>query len=253
MANQWYRQRHSENPLRSDSRRNHLNQRKSFATCGLFVVVLATAIGGGPSSLPAAEPAALAEQRTSEGIAALATAAEQSGDPRKGAVLFHTQHLTCTKCPAAGTGPSPLGPNLAEVRTVEKGSPGATQPAKGATPSLVEHLVESLLEPSKTIRPEYRPVTILTEEGQSVSGIVVSESPEAIVLRDAADPGREMTIPRTDIASRTFPRPWATNSLGTCPQPTVARQGPHPWHGACHPVAGTPSPASRLATRSSSR
>jgi mono/diheme cytochrome c family protein len=202
MENQWYRQHHSENPLRSDSRRNHLNQRKSFAICGLFVV-LATGIGGVPSPLPAAEPATLAEQLAREGNASLATAAEQSGDPRKGAVLFHTQHLTCTKCHAAGPGPSPLGPNLAEVQTVEKGSQGETQPARGATPSLVEHLVESLLEPSKTIRPEYRPVTILTEEGQSVSGIVVSESPEVIVLRDAADPGREMTIPRTDIESRT--------------------------------------------------
>ena len=203
MANQWYRQHHSENALRSDSRFNHLNQRKSFVICGLIVVVLATGIGGVPSPLPAAEPVTLAEQLAREGKASLATAAEQSGDPRKGAVLFHTQHLTCTKCHAAGPGPSPLGPNLAEVRTVEKGSPGATQSAKGAMPSIVEHLVESLLEPSKTIRPEYRPVTILTEEGQSVSGIVVSESPEAIVLRDAADPGREVTIPRTDIESRT--------------------------------------------------
>ena len=203
MANQRCRQHHSENALRTDFDCNHLNQRKSFATCGLIVVVLATGIGGVPSPLPAAEPATLAEQLAREGNAALATAAEQSGDPRKGAVLFHTQHLTCTKCHAAGPGPSPLGPNLADVQTVEKGSQGETQPARGATPSLVEQLVESLLEPSKTIRPEYRPVTILTEEGQSVSGIVVSESPEVIVLRDAADSGREVTIPRTDIESRT--------------------------------------------------
>jgi putative heme-binding domain-containing protein len=154
------------------------------------------------SPLAAAEAGTLTEQLAREGVASLAAAAEQSGDPRKGAVVFHTQHLTCTKCHAAGTGPSPLGPNLAEVRGEGAGPQAGPSAEKGATASLAEHVVESLLEPSKTIRPEYRPVTILTEEGQSVSGIVVRESPEGIVLRDAADPGREITIPSGDVESR---------------------------------------------------
>ena len=172
-------------------------------TRALPFIALAALSVGGLSPLHAAEPATLVEQLAREGTALLAAAAERSGDPRRGAVLFHTQHLTCTKCHAAGAGPSPLGPNLAEVRKAELPARDETQPAAEGAAWLAEHLVESLLEPSKTIRPEYRPVTILTEEGQSVSGIVVRESSEAIVLRDAADPGRETTIPRTDIETRT--------------------------------------------------
>jgi len=172
-------------------------------TRALLLIALAASIVGGPYPLHAAEPVTLAEQLSREGTASLAVAAERSGDPRRGAVLFHTQHLTCTKCHAAGTGPSPLGPNLAEVRKAEPATRDESPPAGAAAASLAEHIVESLLEPSKTVRPEYRTVTILTEEGQSVSGIVVSESPEGIVLRDAATPGREMTIPRTDIETRT--------------------------------------------------
>ena len=172
-------------------------------TRALLLIALAVFSVGGPSPLHAAEPATLVEQLAREGNASLAAASERSGDPRKGAVLFHTQHLTCTKCHAMGTGPSPLGPNLAEVRKAERDPRDRAQPAAGTAASLAEHVVESLLEPSKTIRPEYRTVTILTEEGQSVSGIVVRESPEGIVLRDAADPGRETTIPRSDVEART--------------------------------------------------
>jgi len=69
--------------------------------------------------------------------------------------------------------------------------------------SPAERIVESLLEPSQEVRPEYRQVTILTREGRSVSGIVARESLEAVVLRDATDPGRETAIPRADIETRT--------------------------------------------------
>ena len=137
----------------------------------------------------------LAERLVREGTAALAAAAELSGDPVRGAVLFHTQHLTCTKCHAAATGPSPLGPDLA----------GGSPADRLSTPTadLVAYLVESLLEPSKTIRSGYGAVTIVTEEGQSLTGLIVRESPAAVVLRDAAHPDQEITIVRSDIESRT--------------------------------------------------
>ena len=42
------------------------------------------------------------------------------------------------------------------------------------------------------VRPAYRGLTILTDEGKSVSGLVARETADEIVLRDVAAGGREM-------------------------------------------------------------
>ncbi len=137
----------------------------------------------------------LTEQLTRAGTQAVAAAATASGDAARGAVVFHTAHLTCTKCHVAGEGDSPLGPNLAGPRVGPNGA------LAGA--ALTEHLVESLLQPSKSIRPEYRAVTILTTEGQSVSGLIARETDATIVLRDAGAGGKEIDIAADDIDERT--------------------------------------------------
>lgn len=137
---------------------------------------------------------ALADQLAAEGPQVLAAAATASGDAARGAVVFHTAHLTCTKCHVAGEGQSPLGPNLAGPRV------GPSGPLSGA--ALTHHLVESLLEPSKSIPPEYRAVTILTTEGQSISGLVTRETAASLVLRDAAAGGKEIEIAADDIDDR---------------------------------------------------
>jgi putative heme-binding domain-containing protein len=137
----------------------------------------------------------LAERLAAEDPRSLAAAAVGSGDAVRGAVVFHTAHLTCTKCHAAGAGESPLGPNLAGPRV------GSDGPLSGA--ALTEHLVQSLLEPSKSIRPEYRAVTVLTTEGRSVSGLIARATAETVVLRDAAAGGKEIEIAGDDIDERT--------------------------------------------------
>ncbi len=149
----------------------------------------------------AARAQPLTEQLSKEGVAAIAAAAAADGDPARGAVVFHTTHLTCTKCHVAGDGVSPLGPNLAGPRIGPSGPDNAGGTLEGR--NLTEHLVESLLEPSKSIRPEYRAVTILTDEGQSVSGIVARETPDVVVVRDAAAAGKEVEVARGDIDERT--------------------------------------------------
>ncbi len=151
-------------------------------------------------SLNAAEPVGgtLAQSLAQEGVESLAADALRMGDPMRGAAIFHASYLTCTACHAAGAGLSPLGPNLA--------TPHAQTHTGDAAPLTVsqlrEHLVESLLEPSKTISPEYRTTTILTTEGRSISGIVSRESAEMVVVRDAAAGGREIEIPLATLEER---------------------------------------------------
>lgn len=161
-------------------------KRSALVCLGLAAMLLADA---------GSRAATLAEQFAKENTADLAAAATTVGDAARGARVFHTAHLTCTKCHVAGDGDSPLGPNLAGPRL------GPDGPLSGT--ALTEHLVESLLEPSRSIQPRYRAMTILTTEGLLVSGLLSSETAAGIVLRDAAAGGKEIEIAADEIDERT--------------------------------------------------
>lgn len=152
---------------------------------GMFV-----AVGMAAAQIAAAEQPSLAEQLAGEDRVALAAAVKSGGDPARGANVFHARQLVCTQCHAVGEGPAPLGPNLAAM------------PEGVSAERLVPYLVESLLEPSAVVRPEYRGLTILTHEGRTITGLVARETPTEIVLRDAAAAGREITIPMADVEER---------------------------------------------------
>ena len=63
-------------------------------------------------------------------------------------------------------------------------------------------LVESILEPSKVIKKGYEPVTIATDDGRTITGLLVEERPDAIVLRDPAQDGKPVAIARDRIEQR---------------------------------------------------
>jgi putative heme-binding domain-containing protein len=136
----------------------------------------------------------LAAALTTEDRAALVADIERRGDASRGASIFHTRHLTCTQCHVAGAGVSPLGPNLAAL------------PEGVPQDRLTAHLVESLLEPSAVVRPEHRGITIITDDGRSLAGILARETADELVLRDAAAGGRELAIPKSAIAERVAQR-----------------------------------------------
>ncbi|MFM8578163.1 MAG: DUF6797 domain-containing protein [Planctomycetaceae bacterium] len=150
-------------------------------------------------AISAAEPAeGLAARLAAENTASLAAAAIREGDPARGAEVFHARQLACTQCHSAETAASPLGPNLAML------SPGVEGDR------LVPHLVEAILAPSASVRPEYRGVTIITDDGKSLTGLIVRETSDAVVLRDLASGGREITIPQAAIEERV---PTATSLM----------------------------------------
>jgi putative heme-binding domain-containing protein len=98
--------------------------------------------------------------------------------------------LACTQCHVVGEGVSPLGPNLAAM------------PEGVPADRLVAHLIESVLEPSAVVRPAYRGLTVITDDGKSLTGLVVRESDKEIVLRDATAGGKEVVIPVDRIDER---------------------------------------------------
>ncbi len=140
---------------------------------------------------PAApKPQGLAATLAAEDRAALAAEVSRAGDALAGANVFHTRHLTCTQCHVAGPGESRLGPNLAAM------------PEGVTRDRLVPYLIESLLDPSAAVSPAYRGVTILTDDGRSLSGIVVRETDDEVVLRDAAAGVRETALSKQTIDER---------------------------------------------------
>ena len=125
----------------------------------------------------------LSQQLKAESPAALAKAARERGNAVRGAILFPQQKLGCTNC----HGPDNqklLGPDLTRL---------------GSEATDVS-LVEALLEPSKLIRKGFETVSIVTDVGKQVSGRIVEQSPEQLVLRDSSAERRLVTLERSEIA-----------------------------------------------------
>jgi putative heme-binding domain-containing protein len=150
------------------------------------LLLAAISAPGADGPIPSASPAPLGEQLRREDPAALARDARRLGDARRGALIFYQPALTCTKCHIAERADAPaptLGPDLA---TIGKDTPD-------------RDLVESILEPSKVIRKGYEPVTIATDDGRTITGLLAEERPDAIVLRDPVQDGRPVAIARDRI------------------------------------------------------
>ena len=113
----------------------------------------------------------------------VAAQARLRGDARRGALLFHKSAAACAKCHAVGKETSPLGPDLTTI-------------AKDATD---QYIVESILDPSKSIRKGYETVTVVTKDGQVKSGLVARDTKESLLLRDAANLEQEIPIAKNEI------------------------------------------------------
>ncbi len=166
------------------------------------VLAFAAANAGAEDSVPA--PSTLEQQLLEEDVAALVKAAREHGDATRGAIAFYQPHLSCTKCHDPGGESTPLGPDL------EKPGEDVTE----------VYLVESMLQPSKMIKKGYESVVVLTDRGKTVTGLLVENGPDELVLRDASRDFETIKIPQDTIDER-FPGQLSVmptglvNGLGT--------------------------------------
>ncbi len=122
-----------------------------------------------------------------EDSATLANAARVQGDPARGAAVFYQPALTCFKCHAAGDGrDNSLGPDLAKL-------------GKETTDL---QLVESILRPSKVIKKGFETVLIATADGKNITGLIVEDRADRLLVRDPAQDGKLVTISKRDIDER---------------------------------------------------
>lgn len=107
---------------------------------------------------------------------------KNKGDADRGGKIFaNPQGVACVKCHAvSGTG-GKVGPDLIGI--------GARYPR--------DELMRSILEPSNRIANGYDVMTVITNDGKSLTGILKLDSPEAVELMTVE--GKQIRIPNADI------------------------------------------------------
>jgi len=112
-------------------------------------------------------------------------AAAPPGDPARGRrVFFHPDGPGCAKCHLVDGRGGEIGPNLSRI--------GASMPRR--------KLIESILEPSKEVSPQFTSWTMVSTSGQVYTGMIVHENEGKTVLGDAA--GKTFELKTADVEER---------------------------------------------------
>jgi putative heme-binding domain-containing protein len=104
-----------------------------------------------------------------------------SGNPERGKQVFFAESTQCKNCHRVGNVGETLGPDLSKVGS------------KYAKPALLENL----LDPSRTIEPNYQTYVVATKSGQIVTGLLVDKTDREVVLTDAEK--KTLRIPASDV------------------------------------------------------
>lgn len=98
----------------------------------------------------------------------LAELLKRNGDAGRGGEIYRTTG-TCNKCHQIGTEGKNVGPNLSEI---------GDKLAK-------EAMYVAILDPSAGISHNYESYIALTDDGQVISGLLISQTGDEVVLRDS--------------------------------------------------------------------
>lgn len=91
------------------------------------------------------------------------------GDAERGEFVFNNKEMKCANCHKVGDKGTALGPDLTKI---------------GSTRTRPE-LLDSLLNPSARVEPQFAAYNIRTKDDKTYTGIVVKRSDKELILRDA--------------------------------------------------------------------
>jgi quinoprotein glucose dehydrogenase len=112
-------------------------------------------------------------------------AALAGGNAERGRDLFHHNvSLSCLRCHQVGDEGGRVGPNLSDV--------GKRKPR--------EYLLESIVDPNRTISEGFGTLVVVTEDGLTRQGVVSRETDELVHLLDAE--GRSFAVAKNEILAR---------------------------------------------------
>lgn len=105
------------------------------------------------------------------------------GDAKNGEAIFFNKEMKCSTCHKVGDRGTALGPDLTAV---------------GKTRSRSE-LLESLLQPSLRVEPQYAAYLVRTKDEQTATGLLVKRDERQVVIRDAEN--REHAFAAANVES----------------------------------------------------
>ena len=104
----------------------------------------------------------------------------EGGSSDRGRAVFRR---VCINCHKVGSNGADLGPDMTQVGKRLAGV----------------KLVESIIDPNADVDAKYLSTLVVTDEGKSISGLLVSETPEQVVIFDGKE---EKVIPLASIDER---------------------------------------------------
>ncbi len=104
------------------------------------------------------------------------------GDWERGHKVFLSERAACSKCHAVGSEGGKIGPDLSNL-----------------TQRDYESVLKDITQPSAAINPEHIAYNLELKDGETVNGVILSDTPEQLVLGQAT--GKSLTIPKNKIAS----------------------------------------------------
>jgi putative heme-binding domain-containing protein len=122
---------------------------------------------------------------TPEELKELIANVSKNGDPARGESIYRRQELGCMSCHSIGGVGGKVGPDLTSI---------------GAS-AQIDYLVESIQFPNRKVKEGYHATAIETKDDQELSGILVRETTDQLVIRDASN--KEVSIAKNNIAKRT--------------------------------------------------
>jgi putative heme-binding domain-containing protein len=105
------------------------------------------------------------------------------GDAKRGETIFFNKEMKCANCHKVGDKGQALGPDLSKI---------------GFTRTRTE-LLDSLLNPSARVEPQYAAYNVKTKDEKTYTGIVVKRDEKQLILRDAEN--KEVKLAGEDVES----------------------------------------------------
>ncbi|HYE29829.1 MAG TPA: PVC-type heme-binding CxxCH protein [Methylomirabilota bacterium] len=124
------------------------------------------------------------QELTPAEMQALAAKVSQSGNAARGEQIYRRPELACVACHAIGGIGGKVGPDLTSI--------GASAP--------MDYIIESLLFPNRKIKEGYHAVSVETNDGEEITGVIVRETNDQLFVRDAGN--REVALPKNNIKER---------------------------------------------------
>ena len=132
----------------------------------------------------AVTPVAL-EQRDAKVTMEDVFAVSKQGSPLRGEILFrHSRGAGCAKCHSIDEAKNGFGPNLSQIGSRSNAS----------------HIVQSIVAPSQVITEGFNQQTVVTDEGETFSGVLLEESGLSLSLGQSN--GEQINIPKSMIEER---------------------------------------------------